>query len=314
MTLVSFKRLTQNTQLSSASLVPFPVENGLFSQWIQETRAAGQAIPILSGYIDTQFQSENTNSPARAEIQHLGLFIPWEKFQSISTHDLNAIWSLQKENLEDRLLFHAEKCGLIRRSAEDARVDAEAWADKCAQADQVANDYHHSDDEDEVDGIPASEAEQLEILHSVLQSETKNETGLNYLQTLHDELSEVVSTDDQDYRWETNADPSNCGLTWTDTSGLLKTQHVANHNILESRFGAGSADLEMELDGIPNPDARYDAEGKSQIWMFLKLKTSNNIIGYLSRQSQPSMEIRYLDGVSWIAAANEISATRNLNN
>jgi hypothetical protein len=69
------------------------------------------------------------DSPARAEIQHLGLFIPWETFQDDNTDDLNEVWSLQKQSLEDRLLFHVESCGLIRRSAEDARVDAEAWAD-----------------------------------------------------------------------------------------------------------------------------------------------------------------------------------------
>jgi hypothetical protein len=120
--------------------------------------------------------------PARAEVQHLGLFIPWERFLDNDTDDLNDVWSLQKENLEDRLLFHVENCSLIRRSAEDARVDAEAWADKCAQADHVANDYQRPDDEDEVEGIPASEAEQLVILHNVLQTETKNEAGLTFLQ------------------------------------------------------------------------------------------------------------------------------------
>jgi hypothetical protein len=236
MTLVSFKRVTNNTQFSSPSLVPFPIESGLSSQWIQETQTAFQAIPCLSGYIDTRFKSDDMDLPARAEVQHLGLFIPWERFLDNDTDDLNDVWSLQKENLEDRLLFHVENCSLIRRSAEDARVDAEAWADKCAQADHVANDYQRPDDEDEVEGIPASEA---------------------------DELTEMIYTSDQHYRWETNADPSNCGLTWTDTNGLLKTQHIANHNILESQFGAGSADLEMQLDGIPNPDARYDAAGKS---------------------------------------------------
>jgi hypothetical protein len=81
---------------------------------------------------------------------------------------------------------------------------------------------------DEVGGIPASEAEQLEILHNVLQTETEHGAELNFLQALYNELSEAMSRGDQEYRWETNANPLNYKLTWADTSGFLRTQHIPN--------------------------------------------------------------------------------------
>jgi hypothetical protein len=66
-------------------------------------------------------------------------------------------------------------------------------------------------------------------------------------------------------RWETNANPANCDVTSAEISGIVKTQRIANHNKLEARFGKGSADIEMQLDGIPNPDMVYNVEGKIKI-------------------------------------------------
>jgi hypothetical protein len=263
MTLVSFRRLTINTPLSLPSLVPFPSNSDLSVEWIQETRTTSKAIPNLTGSIETHFESDDTLLPACAEIQHLGLFVPWYRFQNTSDDNLNMIWTTQKRYLDERILFHVENCNLLRRSAEDGRVDAAAWADKCATAELVANNIEGSDDDDEVGETSASEIEQLGILRDILETETQVEQGLNSLRTLYHQLTDTVDGGEQNLRWETNADPSNCRLISTGISGILKTQHIANHNRLESRFGKGSADIEMELDGIPNPDMVYNMTGNT---------------------------------------------------
>lgn len=92
---------------------------------------------------------------------------PWYKFIDNSTDDLNKIWSDQKMELDDRILFHVENCNLLRRLAADGQVDAAAWADKCATADPVADNCEGFDHEDGVEETPASESEQLAILRDV---------------------------------------------------------------------------------------------------------------------------------------------------
>ena len=46
---------------------------------------------------------------------------------------------------------------------------------------------------DKVEGILTLEAKQLEILHNVLQTETKHKVELTFLQSLHNELSKIMS-------------------------------------------------------------------------------------------------------------------------
>jgi hypothetical protein len=261
MALVSLRRLRHNTPLSSPNFVPLSSSTELSTEWIQETRTTSRAIPNLTGSIETHFEGDDTPFPACAAIQHLGLFIPWDEFQNSNEDDLNKIWSTRKETLDERILFHVENCNLLRRSAEDGRVDAAAWADKCATAERVANNAEDSDNEDGEGETSASETEQLAVLRDILHTETHAGQGLNSLHTLYYQLSDIVNGDEQNLRWETNADPSNCKVTSTEVNGLLKTQFIANHNKLESRFGKGSADIEMELDGIPNPDMVYNVTG-----------------------------------------------------
>ena len=265
MTLVSFRRLTGSTPLSSPNLVPFPSDCDLSAQWIQETRTNDRGIPTLTATIETKFGVDEITLPACAEIQHLGLFVPWDKFLHNNVEELFDIWIDQKNGLDERILFHVENCKLLRRSAEDGRVDAAAWADKCATAEVVANYVEDPDDENGVGETSSSQNEQLIILRDILETETQAGQGLIFLHMLRHQLTDVVNGGEQNMRWETNANPANCDVTSAEISGIVKTQRIANHNKLEARFGKGSADIEMQLDGIPNPDMVYNVEGKIKI-------------------------------------------------
>jgi hypothetical protein len=261
MTLVSFRRLTPNTPLSSPNLVPFSRNCDLSEQWIQETRTNDRGIPNLTTSVETKFESDDIPLPAYAEIQHLGLFVPWYKFMRNNVGKLFDIWLNQKNGLDERLLFHVENCKLLRRSAEDARIDAAAWADKCATAEVVADYFEEPDEDIGVTETSSSQYEQLLILRDILETETQVGQGLSVLHMLRNQLTDVVDGGEQNMRWETNTNPANCDVTSAEISGIVKTQRIENHNRLEARFGKGGADIEMELEGLPNPDMVYNTTG-----------------------------------------------------
>ncbi|KAH7302896.1 hypothetical protein B0I35DRAFT_403075 [Stachybotrys elegans] len=83
----------------------------------------------------------------RAAVQHLGLFVPWERFTADSSGDLNDVWTRHKQRLSRRLLFVLDNIQLLRRSAEDAKRDAKQWAASSA------------DDEHTVGGVSWGDAD-----------------------------------------------------------------------------------------------------------------------------------------------------------
>jgi hypothetical protein len=71
---------------------------------------------------------EEANLISRAAVQHLALFVPWQKFESETSRDVDVIWAEHKTALKPRLAFVVDNIQLLRRSAEDARKDAKQWA------------------------------------------------------------------------------------------------------------------------------------------------------------------------------------------
>ena len=78
---------------------------------------------------------------------HLALFVPWEDFSLNSDIDINNIWYSASETLEPRLQFHAHNITLLRRSAEDAKRDAQLWADR-TEREELGDDLEAIDDND----------------------------------------------------------------------------------------------------------------------------------------------------------------------
>lgn len=79
-----------------------------------------------------------TNISTRAAVQHLALFVPWEKFTTVASGDINEIWEHWRRQLPKRLQAIAGNVQLLKRSAEDARRDAKQWA--AAGDDAVLDD------------------------------------------------------------------------------------------------------------------------------------------------------------------------------
>ncbi|KAL6401229.1 hypothetical protein AUP68_16958 [Ilyonectria robusta] len=73
-------------------------------------------------------QGVYTNISTRAAVQHLALFVLWEKFTIAASGDINKIWEYWRRRLPKRLQTIAGNIQLLKRSAEDARRDAKQWA------------------------------------------------------------------------------------------------------------------------------------------------------------------------------------------
>lgn len=61
-------------------------------------------------------------------MQHLAIFVPWQKFLGETAGDINSIWERRKLDLSKRMLYFADNIQLLRRSAEDVKSDARQWA------------------------------------------------------------------------------------------------------------------------------------------------------------------------------------------
>jgi hypothetical protein len=104
--------------------------------------------PITGGKC-TECKDDPTGVPARcgkmltcqcsAAVQHLGLFVPWEKFLSADSGDINAIWEQHKQTLSRRMSFLVDNVQQLRRTAEDAKRDAKQWAAQSEGSDPVAD-------------------------------------------------------------------------------------------------------------------------------------------------------------------------------
>jgi len=68
-------------------------------------------------------------------VQHLGLFVPWDKFLTEASGDINETWMGASALLPARIACLVENVQLLRRSAEDAKRDAKQWAASSGDGD-----------------------------------------------------------------------------------------------------------------------------------------------------------------------------------
>jgi len=64
----------------------------------------------------------------RSIVVQLGLFVPWEEFVQTEPQDLGALWQEFRQDLRPRLKSYTNNMGLLRKSKEDARLNAALWA------------------------------------------------------------------------------------------------------------------------------------------------------------------------------------------
>ena len=72
-------------------------------------------------------------------MQHLAMFVPWERFLFESSGDANAVWARNATALPRRLATMVGSIQLLRRSAEDARRDARQWAAQSGEEDPAVD-------------------------------------------------------------------------------------------------------------------------------------------------------------------------------
>jgi hypothetical protein len=101
-----------------------------------------------------EYRTRLTFGQFRAAVQHLALFVPWELFLSGPPGDINATWESRKEALPRRVSFLADNIQLLRRSAEDVKVDARQWAAMSGEPDPTADVMESARGQD--DGDPGT--------------------------------------------------------------------------------------------------------------------------------------------------------------
>ncbi|OAQ62513.1 ATP-dependent DNA helicase PIF1 [Purpureocillium lilacinum] len=112
--------------------------------WMQVLRRPGkQATVCLDGYLSKDFSKAEEDEGCygsglcRAGVQHLALFVPWEKFFCEEAGDINDVWMRARGALPPRISCLVENVQLLRRSAEDAKRDAKQWAASAGDGDAM---------------------------------------------------------------------------------------------------------------------------------------------------------------------------------
>ncbi|KAM6514217.1 hypothetical protein FALCPG4_015374 [Fusarium falciforme] len=167
--------------------------------WVQVLRPPGKyAVPCINGFLDIDFDiNSNTDKYRRATVQHLALFIPWEKFITAASSDINEIWEHWRRQLPKRLHTIAGNIQLLKRSAEDARRDAKQWA--AAGDDAVLDDIDAMgyDLQDPTGPVKAYRPDQLgqlgRLIETVRGATAPNQVtaGSEHLLQMLDQLREV---------------------------------------------------------------------------------------------------------------------------
>lgn len=99
------------------------------SSLMQQLRRPGHLATVcIDGMMSMDFTVEEETTHRAAAVQHLGLFVPWERFLSERNDDINDIWEQQLAALPRRVRRLVGNVQLLRRSAEDAKRDREQWA------------------------------------------------------------------------------------------------------------------------------------------------------------------------------------------
>ncbi|KJZ74451.1 hypothetical protein HIM_06047 [Hirsutella minnesotensis 3608] len=103
-------------------------------------RPGKQATVCLDGYLSKDFDEVEEDDEVcygRAAVQHLALFVPWEKFLCEEAGDINDVWMRARGALSPRISCLVENVQLLRRSAEDAKRDVKQWAASAGDGDAM---------------------------------------------------------------------------------------------------------------------------------------------------------------------------------
>jgi hypothetical protein len=87
----------------------------------------------------------------RHEIMNLALFVPWEQFFGISNGTIPNVWQQCYETLSGRLRMHSNNLDLLRKSAEDAKRDAQIWQSRTDWGDVVTELLDDEDNDIQLD-------------------------------------------------------------------------------------------------------------------------------------------------------------------
>ncbi|KAJ3455084.1 hypothetical protein MRS44_013684 [Fusarium solani] len=139
---VSLVKLQKRIDSSLKQLVKIEFERNWKPgrDWVQVLRPPGKyAVPCINGFLDMDFDIDsNADKYRRAAVQHLALFVPWEKFITAASGNINEVWEHWRRRLPKRLQTIAGNIQFLKRSAQDARRDAKQWA--AAGDDAVLDD------------------------------------------------------------------------------------------------------------------------------------------------------------------------------
>lgn len=269
--------------------VPFPEGSPIPLGWVQHIRTKAFAVPVPTGYIDSDFAAQDDEKPFRAAIHHLGMFVPWQHFAGETDLSPSEVWETKHENLEERLKTYAANIQHLRRSAEDARVDAKAWAEKCLGADKLPA-VNVADEPDDPE-LTTSAAEQAVLLGRVLSIEAKQSQGLKSLSEFVEGLPAISDSLAEGWTADLSNDPSNAGLCGNDVRGFLTAQKDVNDIMISDTFGEG-----VEEDSTPRAaDNMYDSY------------TNHGDRG------TETMEVGFIPRKRWVVVGKEIVKLLSLN-
>lgn len=288
MVIVRLQRPT-TVDWSRPCFVPFPEGSSIPPGWVQQIRQEDFGIPVPTGYLDSKFVNPDDGPPFRAVIHHLGLFVRWEDFTGEALLNPYEVWDQRHASLDERLRVYGQNIHLLCRSAEDARVDAKAWAEKCAHADILPRE--ELDDAEDDYQFSVSVAEQAVLLQDFLSFEVQQGRLLRDLSQLAEKLptgSDILSgSHSRDF----SEDPSHAGISAGDVQDFVLSQRKTNEVMLAEMFGEGG-----DEDDIPPADDGFEPPGTSS-----------------GNYRNGSMDIRYIPKRSWLDVGEEIADESSLN-
>jgi hypothetical protein len=209
LSVVDFHRLRKNTNTAKANFLPFDTQLEDGDRWVQELRENDQhAVPIVTGHLVDQ-PEEGSGQYGWTAVTLLGLFVPWEDFLAVdelqghrhqdpSLPTVNTIWFQHLERLPERIKAIHSNIKLLRKSAEDAKKDAQLWANR-SEGDE-GREFEETEDVD----LPTTtswrpgETEKRLAFHEILSDMHDRDSmtkGSTQLKTLLEKLEEAGFSD-----------------------------------------------------------------------------------------------------------------------
>ncbi|XDG06036.1 hypothetical protein ABKA04_005651 [Annulohypoxylon sp. FPYF3050] len=296
--------------------------------------------PLLTGAYPLDFNDDNLYG--RTAVIRMALFIPWEKFLTISNGSIMEIWERLSATLPERLDFIQSNFNVLRQSREDGILNAKIWntqisqdpgeLDSSIQNDNQVNDGEIAEDDEE--SKERQEAEELvafseSLNKSLLQSLL---TGTPVFENAINRLAQSFSTGrairlpdfpiapelDQYRRIENDID---FVIANSRTKGKARNvidvtikewkQQLNRLNTLKSRQIAGEGHDQNEAN-LGNQDQDEELLGMNEDPVVLR--TERTISDQSSWTDKPTtLSVDYYIGQTWSEASNILSMKEGLN-